>query len=65
MGDTVEEGTGVNENHTTEMNNSTMHPHIYIYIDIHISIYIYDIFTYKKHESVTCTNIVCYYVKMT
>lgn len=39
MGDTVEEGTGVNENHTTEMNNSTMHPHIYIYIDIHIYIY--------------------------
>lgn len=62
MGDTVEEGTGVNENHTTEMNNSTMHSHIYIYIDIYICMTYSHI---KRHESVTCTNIVCYYAKMT
>ena len=43
MGDTVEEGTDVTENHTTEMNNST----IYMCVCVH-TIYIYDIFAYIK-----------------
>lgn len=66
MGDTVEEGTDVNENHTTEMNNNTIYPYIspyYIYI---YTSHTYDIFTYiKKHGPGTCTNTACYYVKMT